>query len=152
MHAQVSRRLTACLAMPLPTGPQVVGEVLLPFLSAMSYLHARGIIHRDVKPENILLTAGRQLKLADFGMSIDWTEERPVTRTGTLDYMSPEVLACPEKSRPEENKASGRERAVPDSWRHAPLIRSHSTTPQPPRQPGCPQEKVLQSHRVGRRR
>lgn len=43
--------------------------------------------------------------MADFGLSINWAEERPVTRAGTLDYMSPEVLLCPEKSRPEENKA-----------------------------------------------
>lgn len=49
---------------------------------------------RDCKPENILLArAGRQatIKLADFGLSIDSTEERPVTRAGTLDYMAPEV-------------------------------------------------------------
>ena len=31
------------------------------------------------------------MKLADFGLSIDATEERPVTRAGTLDYMAPEV-------------------------------------------------------------
>jgi hypothetical protein len=31
-------------------------------------------------------------------------EERPVTRAGTLDYMAPEVLACPDKRRPDENK------------------------------------------------
>eukprot|EP00887_Chlorella_sp_A99_P007737 scaffold20.g7737.t1 len=89
----------------------VAGGVLAPFLSAMAYLHARRIIHRDIKPENILLTADRKLKLADFGLSIDWSEERPVTRAGTLDYMSPEVLVCPEKSRPEENKARALARA-----------------------------------------
>ncbi|KAK9815326.1 hypothetical protein WJX72_001838 [[Myrmecia] bisecta] len=79
-------------------------EVLQPSLSALNYLHSKGIIHRDIKPENILLTAEKVVKLADFGLSIDATEERPVTRAGTLDYMAPEVLVCPEKSRPEENK------------------------------------------------
>ena len=59
------------------------------------------------QPENILLPAARKLKVADFGLSINWREERPVTRAGTLDYMLPEVLVCPEKSRPEENKACG---------------------------------------------
>lgn len=44
------------------------------------------------------------LKLADFGLAIDLREERAVTRAGTLDYMAPEVLKCPFKSRPEENK------------------------------------------------
>lgn len=38
------------------------------------------------------------------GLSIDVHLERPVTRAGTLDYMSPEVLVCPDKRRPEENK------------------------------------------------
>lgn len=51
----------------------------------------QGIIHRDIKPENILLMANRSIKLADFGLSIDATFERPVTRAGTLDYMAPEV-------------------------------------------------------------
>ena len=36
--------------------------------------------------------ADRSIKLADFGLSIDATSERPVTRAGTLDYMAPEVL------------------------------------------------------------
>ena len=35
--------------------------------------------------------ANRSIKLADFGLSIDATSERPVTRAGTLDYMAPEV-------------------------------------------------------------
>lgn len=51
----------------------------------------QGIIHRDIKPENILLMSDHSIKLADFGLSIDATSERPVTRAGTLDYMAPEV-------------------------------------------------------------
>ena len=54
----------------------------------------QGIIHRDIKPENILLMADKSIKLADFGLSIDATSERPVTRAGTLDYMAPEVCAA----------------------------------------------------------
>ena len=44
------------------------------------------------------------LKLADFGLAIDMNAERPVTRTGTLDYMAPEVLRCPDKTSPEQYK------------------------------------------------
>lgn len=45
------------------------------------------IIHRDIKPENILLSSSSVIKLADFGLAIDCSQERPVTRGGTLDYM-----------------------------------------------------------------
>ena len=44
-------------------------------------------------------------KLADFGLSIDAGRERPVTRAGTLDYMAPEVLLCPDKRLPGDGKA-----------------------------------------------
>ena len=131
------------------------------------------VVCRDIKPENVLFTEHRVLKLADFGLAIDLTEERAVTRageaagrlegtwrrvtvdcvqvqttrhhrvyvfeanvgqatsmatrsrtslrhthhpchpyhphtpttcTGTLDYMAPEVLRCPPKNLPQENK------------------------------------------------
>ncbi|KAL6762355.1 kinase-like domain-containing protein [Haematococcus lacustris] len=81
-----------------------VQMVLEPFLRVLNYLHLRGIIHRDIKPENIMFTKNMVLKLGDFGLAIDMREERAVTRAGTLDYMAPEVLRCPYKSRPDENK------------------------------------------------
>lgn len=83
---------------------RVAASIIYPCMQALSYLHKLGIIHRDIKSENILLTASGTVKLADFGLSINHREERPVTRAGTLDMMAPEVLVCPEKSRPEENK------------------------------------------------
>ena len=58
----------------------------------------------QLQPENILFTKNMTLKLGDFGLAIDLREERAVTRAGTLDYMAPEVLKCPYKSRPDENK------------------------------------------------
>lgn len=62
-------------------------EVVEPILRALQYLHSRGVCHRDVKPENILIGQGGVPLLADFGLSIDVTAERPCTRLGTLDYM-----------------------------------------------------------------
>ena len=61
--------------------------VILPLLDALSSIAKRGVIHRDIKPENLLMGAGNTLLLADFGLAIDMSKERPVTRTGTLDYM-----------------------------------------------------------------
>lgn len=48
-------------------------------------------IRRDIKPENTVFTRERVMKVTDFGLAINSTTERPVTRLGTLDYMAPEV-------------------------------------------------------------
>ncbi|KAJ7309073.1 hypothetical protein JRQ81_008369 [Phrynocephalus forsythii] len=60
----------------------------------LAYLHNLGIIHRDVKMENILLDEQGHLKLTDFGLSrhLPWGE-RAYTICGTLHYMAPEVLS-----------------------------------------------------------
>ncbi|XP_045427053.1 ribosomal protein S6 kinase-related protein isoform X4 [Pipistrellus kuhlii] len=59
----------------------------------ISYLHDLGIIHRDVKMENILLDKRGHLKLTDFGLSRHLPQgARAYTICGTLQYMAPEVL------------------------------------------------------------
>ncbi|KAL6757666.1 hypothetical protein V8C86DRAFT_2616161 [Haematococcus lacustris] len=81
-----------------------VRTIIHPFLSALAYLHSNNVLHRDIKPENLLLSATGQLKVADFGLCISLAEERAVTRVGTLDYMSPEVVVCPDKRHINDNK------------------------------------------------
>lgn len=54
-------------------------------------MHEQHILHRDIKPENIFLSGKQKLKLGDLGLAIRSTEELPFTRSGTLDYMAPEV-------------------------------------------------------------
>ncbi|KAG2424299.1 hypothetical protein HXX76_014677 [Chlamydomonas incerta] len=78
--------------------------VAVPLLSAVHHMHGSGILHRDIKPENVLFTSTRVPKLADLGLAIDMREERPNSNAGTLDYMAPEVLSCPLKRSPQENK------------------------------------------------
>ncbi|XP_069917239.1 ribosomal protein S6 kinase-related protein isoform X2 [Oryctolagus cuniculus] len=60
----------------------------------LCYLHDLGIIHRDVKMENILLDERGHLKLTDFGLSRRLPQgARAYTICGTLQYMAPEVLS-----------------------------------------------------------
>ena len=63
-------------------------------LAALAAAHAAGIVHRDVKPSNLLLTGGGELKLADFGVATmgDPTITAEHARVGTPAYMAPEQL------------------------------------------------------------
>jgi serine/threonine protein kinase len=51
----------------------------------------RSLARRDIKPENVLFTEHRVLKLADFGLAIDLTEERAVTRAGVRPACSQRI-------------------------------------------------------------
>jgi serine/threonine protein kinase len=75
---------------------QDAARLLLPVARALEFAHSRGIIHRDVKPSNILLTESGQPMLTDFGVAKVLEEEATLDLTGTAaavgtpEYMAPE--------------------------------------------------------------
>ncbi|MBP7936344.1 MAG: SUMF1/EgtB/PvdO family nonheme iron enzyme [Phycisphaerae bacterium] len=75
--------------------PERAVEITRQLCNALSYAHGRGIIHRDIKPGNILVTAQGTPKLVDFGLARGIADQ-DLTVTGvmmgTVDYASPEQL------------------------------------------------------------
>ncbi len=72
-------------------------DIARQILSALQYLHEEGVVHRDVKPENILVDEHGQAKILDFGIAL-FASERRLTwagfsnALGTPDYMAPEQI------------------------------------------------------------
>jgi serine/threonine protein kinase len=75
--------------------PAEAGKVAAAVLAALAAAHAEGIVHRDVKPANIMIAADGTALLADFGIAkhhMDTTHTATGTMIGTLSYMAPERL------------------------------------------------------------
>ncbi|KAI1805749.1 kinase-like protein [Daldinia bambusicola] len=73
---------------PEPRAARYVAQMA----GALRYLHRRHVIHRDVKPENILLGIHGEVKVSDFGWSVHAPGNRRRTYCGTLDYLPPEMV------------------------------------------------------------
>ncbi|MEV6981398.1 Stk1 family PASTA domain-containing Ser/Thr kinase [Sphaerisporangium sp. NPDC051017] len=72
-------------------------EIMIPVLAALGAAHQAGMVHRDVKPENVLLSDDGRVKVVDFGLAraIDsGNQTRTGVMIGTIAYMSPEQVTA----------------------------------------------------------
>jgi len=65
---------------------------------AFEYLHGLGVIYRDLKPENLLLSAAGHVKIADFGFA-KIVADRTYSLCGTPEYLAPEIIQSTGHSR-----------------------------------------------------
>eukprot|EP00756_Hemistasia_phaeocysticola_P016235 Hpha_TRINITY_DN15463_c2_g4::TRINITY_DN15463_c2_g4_i2::g.175418::m.175418/K07198/PRKAA, AMPK; 5'-AMP-activated protein kinase, catalytic alpha subunit len=86
------------------------------FISGVRYCHSKGVVHRDLKAENLLLDKSNRLKICDFGLSRYCFEEAVTTDrqvmftsiAGSLDYQAPEILRdCSYHGKPADIWACG---------------------------------------------
>ena len=84
------------------TGPMPVPaalELAIQIARGLSFAHGQGLVHRDVKPQNMLLNDNGDLKITDFGIARSLDVKHGGTRTGTVmgtsDYMAPEQAQGP---------------------------------------------------------
>ena len=79
-----------------PLTPRAALDIMDPVLQALSAAHRAGIIHRDVKPENVILREDGTVKVADFGLARAVTTQTTTAQTGmllgTVAYLSPEQV------------------------------------------------------------
>jgi serine/threonine protein kinase len=88
-----ARTLTkAAYRQPLETQVRLLTEMLM----ALAYLHRRGVIHRDLKADNVLVDSSGRVKVLDFGLALGATGKSGTNMgeglVGTLAYMAPELF------------------------------------------------------------
>ncbi|SMC22166.1 Serine/threonine protein kinase [Andreprevotia lacus DSM 23236] len=84
----LAQRLKRDGAMP----PVKAVETMIAVLDGVSYAHEHGVLHRDIKPQNIMLDAQNRPRITDFGIAVQRGSEAASQMAGTVGYMAPEML------------------------------------------------------------
>jgi eukaryotic-like serine/threonine-protein kinase len=88
------RPLSAVLRDVGPLPPEQAADIGVHVAMALAFAHRHGVIHRDIKPGNVLITNDNQVKVTDFGIARAMNTEESLTQTGavmgTATYFSPE--------------------------------------------------------------
>lgn len=77
-----------------PMPPHAATAVMRPVLTGLGAAHAMGLVHRDIKPDNVLINGDHQVKLADFGLVRAASASAATSNqiVGTVSYLSPEQV------------------------------------------------------------
>jgi serine/threonine protein kinase/beta-lactam-binding protein with PASTA domain len=90
------RTLRDLITREAPLDPLRALEIIEPVLSALSAAHDAGLVHRDVKPENVLISQRGQIKVADFGLAKAISAQTSTATQGlligTVSYLPPELV------------------------------------------------------------
>ena len=87
---------------PMPA--RLAVQVMIQVLKGLLVAHDKGVVHRDIKPHNVLIAADGTVKLADFGLALLYLSPESLTKTGailgSLAFMSPEQRLNPSEVTP----------------------------------------------------
>lgn len=139
--------LSAAIARDAPMPPQRVLDIVIAVASALAAAHAAGVVHRDIKPGNLLLGRDGSIKITDFGIARAM-DASPLTRTGTL--MGTPLYLAPEQASGRPATAASDLYALgviayelltgrpPYEGPPAAVVLAHRDTPLPPLPPSVP--------------
>ena len=88
-----------CESQTIKIEEKAIAYILKKCLEGLLFLHQRGVVHRDIKSDNVLLNSKGDIKLADFGFATQLTSNRreTITKVGTVCWMAPEIVCSYKK-------------------------------------------------------